>query len=63
MYKLMVYHSGGAQVSATITVARAADVLSRITQVLAEHDGCESVVVTFNDIRLFAVDCAGNRLP
>jgi hypothetical protein len=63
MYQLLVYHAGDKRPSADVRVARAADVLSRIPELLAEHHGCEHIVVTFNEIRLFAVDCAGNRLP
>jgi hypothetical protein len=63
VYKLLVYHAGENLPHATILVARAAEVLDRIPEVLAQHHTCEHVVVTHNDVRLFAVDCAGNRLP
>ena len=60
MYSLLVYFADDAVAHATVPIARASDVLARIPELLAEHDGCEHVVVYFNDIRLFAVDCAGN---
>lgn len=63
MYRLLVYHPGEPTPRATFSLARAADVLTRIPEVLAEHRTCEHVVVTFDEIRLFAIDCAGNRLP
>lgn len=63
MYKLMVYHPGDQVARAAIKVERAADVLAMIPQVLAEHHGCEHIVVFFDHARLFAVDCHGNRTP
>jgi hypothetical protein len=63
MYRLLVFHSGETTPRHLIPVARAADVLTRIPEVLAEHPGCEHVVLMYDEIRLFAVDCAGNRLP
>lgn len=62
VYKLLVYHAGNRVPHATYSVARAADVLTRIPEVLAEHHTCERVVVTLDDTRLFAVDCAGNMI-
>jgi hypothetical protein len=38
----------------------ATEVLTRIAELLAEHVGCDKVVVTFNSRRLFSVDCKGN---
>ena len=63
MYQLLVYFPGSDVVRATIEVERSADVLARIPKLLAEHEGCEHIVVMFKDMRLFAVDCTGNRLP
>ena len=63
MYKLLVYHPGETVPHEVIVVAKAADVVARIPQVLADHGDCEHVVVTLDEVRLFAVDCAGNRLP
>jgi hypothetical protein len=63
MYQLLVYYPGKAGVQATFIVERAAEVLDLIPKLLAEHRGCERVVVMLDQTRLFAVDCAGNRLP
>ena len=63
MYRLLVFHPGETSPRHVIPVARAADVVTLIPDVLAEHSTCEHVVLMFNETRLFAVDCAGNRLP
>jgi hypothetical protein len=62
MYSLLVYFPEDVVAHATIPLTRASDVLARIPELLAEHAGCEHVVVYFNDIRLFAVDCSGNTI-
>lgn len=63
MYQLLVYYPDAATPHATLVVDKAADVLALLPQILAEHHGCLHVVVMLNEMRLFAVDCAGNRLP
>jgi hypothetical protein len=63
MYELHVYYAGDRLPRKTVRAARAADALDRIPQLLAEHDGCEHIVVMVSGVRLFAVDCHGNRLP
>ena len=63
MYRLLVYYPDSRAVHATIELAMAADVFDAITRTLAEHAGCEHVVVTLDHTRLFAVDCKGRRLP
>lgn len=63
MYQLVVFHPGERTPRVTVSVARAADVLERIPELLAAHDGCEHIVVMSDTTRLFAVDCHGNRLP
>lgn len=63
MYQLMVYHPGEPIARVTVKAARAAEALALIPLLLAEHHGCEHVVVTVDGVRLFSVDCAGNRLP
>ena len=63
MYQLLVYFPGSSVVRATIDVSKSTEVLALIPKLLAEHEGCEHIVVKFNDSRLFAVDCNGNRLP
>ena len=63
MYRLEVFYKGERTPHATIELRKAAEVLSRISELLAEHHTCEHILVTFQNTRLFAVDCAGNRLP
>jgi len=63
MYQLLVFYSGESRPHATIEVAKAPEVLELIPKILAEHQGCEHVVVMLERARLFAVDCKGNRLP
>lgn len=63
MYDLLVYHPGDPIARVTVKAARAADALALIPQLLAEHAECEYVVVMLGGVRLFAVDCAGSRLP
>lgn len=63
MYELQVYHPGDPIARVTVKAARAADAIALIPQLLAEHAECEHVVVMVGDVRLFAVDCAGNRRP
>ncbi|MGH6967254.1 MAG: hypothetical protein ACREE0_22440 [Phenylobacterium sp.] len=63
MYELHVYYGGDSIARKTVRASRAAEALDLIAQLLAEHDGCERVVVMVSGVRLFAVDCAGNRLP
>jgi hypothetical protein len=63
MYQLLVYYPNDPIPRATVKAARAPDALTLIPRLLSEHDGCEHVVVMLGGIRLFAVDCAGNRLP
>jgi hypothetical protein len=62
MYQLVVYFPGSAIARSTISLDRSTDVLDLISKLLAEHEGCEHIVVMFNGIRLFAVDCHGNRV-
>lgn len=63
MYELHVFYPGDAIARKTAKAGRAADALGLIPRLLAEHDGCEHIVVMGGGVRLFAVDCAGNRLP
>ena len=62
MYHLRVYKPGETIASAHLTVEVAADVLTSIPRLLAEHDGCERVEVLIGTTHLFSVDCSGNRL-
>jgi len=63
MYQLQVYYPGDPAQRATYQTSVAAEVIDLVQKALADHAGCERVVVTLSGIRLFAVDCAGNRLP
>ncbi len=62
MYQLLIYFPDSETARATIQVDKARDVLALIPKLLAEHEGCEHIVVLFNQTRLFAVDCHGNRI-
>ena len=63
MYRLLVYYPQNKGVQETVNLSRAADVLNAISGLLASHEGCETIVVLLDNVRLFAVDCHGNRLP
>ncbi len=63
MYQLQVYLPDNPVPFAAYHTALAAEVIDLVQKALAEHEGCERVVVTLSGIRLFAVDCAGNRIP
>jgi len=62
MYQLLVFFPGKRAPHATVTAATATEALSLIPKLLAEHIGCEHIVVMADRVRLFAVDCKGNRL-
>ena len=63
VYQLEVFYPGQSTPHATIRLISAPEVLVRISTLLAEHHGCEHIVVMSDRARLFAVDCKGNRLP
>jgi hypothetical protein len=54
MYQLLVYFPEQRDAHAIVNAHNASD---------ADHHGCERVVVMMGTVRLFAVDCAGNRTP
>ena len=62
MYRLQVFNGSGTPME-TVMLARAAEVLERIPQLLSKHTDCERVEVTLNATKLFTVDCKGNLLP
>jgi hypothetical protein len=62
MYQLLVFFPGKRGPHATVRVQRASEVLEMIPKLLGDHGGCERVVVMVDHVRLFAVDCKGNRL-
>jgi len=63
MYEVQVYYPGDLIARKTVKAARATQALDLIPQLLAEHDGCEHIVVMVSGVRLFAVDRGGNTLP
>ena len=63
MYELGVYYPGDTIARSMVEAKRADEALGLIPKLLAEHAGCERVVVMLSGLRLFSVDCAGNRLP
>jgi hypothetical protein len=63
VYELLVYYPGELHPKARAKTDQAADALSLLSLLLAERPGFERIVVTRGGVRLFAVDCAGNRIP
>jgi len=63
VYELLVYWPGEAAARTTRTAQRAAEVMDLIPLLLAEHDGCERIVVNSGGARLFSIDCQGARQP
>jgi hypothetical protein len=63
MYQLLVYFPEQRDAHAIVNAHNASDALALIPRILADHHGCERVVVIMGTVRLFAVDCAGNRTP
>lgn len=63
MYTLRVYQQDDPVATETLTCDRAADVLEAIPRLLARHARCERIEVHAGALRLFSVDCEGNRRP
>ena len=63
MYSLEVYLPNERRPHHTEHIRVASEALARIPFLLQEHGSCERVVVLFDAVRLFAVDCKGNTLP
>ena len=61
VYQLQVYLPGEKHPHVTATAKRGSEVLTLIPKLLEAHDGCERIVVLLGQMRLFSVDCAGNR--
>lgn len=61
VYRLEVIHPDGR--IERVTISRASDVLDAIPGLLAQHTGCDRIIVYADAQRLFAVDCQGNQLP
>lgn len=63
MYHLEVFYEGSNRPRETISLDRAAAVIAQIPTLLRSHPQCLRIEVWSDSTRLFAVDCAGNRLP
>ncbi len=63
MYTLEVFYPSHGSPHHVEEIPSAPEVLTRIADLLKEHDGCEKVVVSSGATRIFSVDCKGNRLP
>ncbi len=62
MYRLRVFHAGSTSPTEVLSIDSAAEVLTAIPRLLERHPDCAHVEVRVGEIRLFAVDCEGNRL-
>lgn len=62
MYHLNVFYHGERTPTHTEAVLGAAQALERMKGILAEHPACHRLEVYHGPTRLFAVDCAGNRV-
>jgi hypothetical protein len=62
VYRLEVHFPDKSAADHVEHVPQGADALARIEALLAEHHGCERIVVFHGVTRLFAVDCKGNTL-
>ncbi len=63
MYVLEVYFAGDRYPRHVVRTQSAPDAMTRIPALLAEHHGCEKIVVYSGSTRLFSVDCKGNTTP
>lgn len=63
LYALNVFFPGSDAPAHVERILSATEVLARISALLALHDGCERIVVSKENIRLFTVDCHGNSTP
>lgn len=61
-YTLTVCHEGQPLATETIYLATAAQVLSRIPQLLTKHPDCHRIHVHTGGTRLFSVDCNGQTV-
>jgi hypothetical protein len=59
MYRLDVFHPGAPAPTESVSIERAADALSRVSDLLSRHGDCERIVVMHQGRALFAVDCTG----
>lgn len=63
MYQLQVFYPFDPAARRTVSVRSAAEVMELVSDLLAEHPGCERIVVLVQGVRLFSVDCHGHRGP
>lgn len=63
MYALEVYFPNEDSPRHVESTTSASEVLARVSTLMAEHDGCEKVVVYLGSTRLFSADCKGNTSP
>ncbi|HEY8574518.1 hypothetical protein [Phenylobacterium sp.] len=63
MYRLNVFHDGRTTPTQTVALSQAGDVLTSIPMLLEQFPDCARVEVTAGAVRLFSVDCKGNRIP
>lgn len=61
-YMLAVFLQGEKTPVETSSANRAPDVLNKIQELLAKHEGCERIRVYSYSVFLFAVDCRGERV-
>jgi hypothetical protein len=62
MYRIDVIYPDRAEARERFHVARASEILTAVSRLLAVHQGCDRLVVWVGATRLFAVDSKGNRL-
>ena len=62
MYYLSIFEPNRKSPLETVTVTNAAEVLTTIPTLFAQHPGCERVEVRLDTTHLFSIDCAGNRI-
>ena len=60
VYLVEVYFAEDRRPRHAERIKSAHDAMGRISALLAEHHGCEKIVVYSGDTRLFSVDCKGN---
>jgi len=62
-YTLTVFETGRSLPIETVTVRLAADVMTAIPKLLADHPGCERIRVQAGATYLFSIDCTGATIP
>lgn len=62
MYQLLVFYPGDTAARHRHEVRNGTQVINAIPELLTSHGECERIEVFHRTSRLFAVDCAGNRI-